>query len=89
MKGALSFFAQDSESKLILYTNADIRRSESDDQVIQFLSFYNTIYRGVKPTLVFDSKFTSCSKLSELNSKYGVKFITLRRRGGAMVQEID
>jgi hypothetical protein len=89
MKGALTLFAQDSESKLILYTNADIRRSESDDQVIKFLSFYNAVYRGVKPTLVFDSKFTSYPKLSELNAKYGVKFITLRRRGGNMVQDID
>lgn len=89
MKGALTLFAQDSESKLILYTNADIRRSESDDQVIRFLSFYKAIYRGVKPTLVFDSKFTSYPKLSELNAKYGVKFITLRRRGGSMVLDID
>jgi hypothetical protein len=89
MKGALTLFAQDSESKLILYTHADIRRSESDDQVIKFLSFYNAVYRGVKPTLVFDSKFASYPKLSELNAKYGVKFITLRRRGGIMVQDID
>jgi hypothetical protein len=89
MKGALTLFAQDSESKLILYTTADIRRSESDDQVIKFLSFYKAIYRGVKPTLVFDSKCTSYPKLSELNAKYGVKFITLRRRGVTMVQDLD
>ena len=43
----------------------------------------------MKPTLVFDSKFTSYPKLSELNAKYGVKFITLRRRGGTMVQDLD
>lgn len=89
MKGALTLFAQDSESKLILYTDADIRRSESDDQVLEFLSFWNAIQRGVKPTLVFDSKFTSYAKLSELNSEHHVKFITLRRRGGAMVDNID
>jgi hypothetical protein len=89
IKGALTLFCQDSESKLILYTNADIRRSESDDQVTRFLSFYNAVHRGVKPTLVFDSKFTSYAKLSELNSKYGVKFITLRRRGAGMIQEVD
>ena len=45
--------------------------------------------RGVKPTLVFDSKFTSYAKLSELNSDRQVKFITLRRRGGTMVDNID
>lgn len=89
MKGALTLFAQDSDSKLILYTDADIRNSESDDQVLEFLSFWKAIQRGVKPTLVFDSKFTSYAKLSELNSEHHVKFITLRRRGGAMVDNLD
>lgn len=89
MKGALTLFAQDSESKLILYTDADIRRSEADDQVLEFLSFWNATRRGVKPTLVFDSKFTSYANLSKLNSDRQVKFITLRRRGGEMVDNID
>jgi hypothetical protein len=89
MKGALTLFAQDSESKLILYTDADIKGSESDDQVLEFLSFWNGMRRGVKPTLVFDSKFTSYAKLSEINSKHDVKFITLRRRGKKLVEQVD
>lgn len=90
MKGALTLIAQDSQSKLVLYTDADIKSSESDDhQVLEFLSFWKAIWRGVKPTLVFDSKFTSYAKLSELNSEHNVKFITLRRRGGAMVDNLD
>jgi transposase len=89
MKGALTLFAQDSESKLILYTDADIKGSESDDQVLEFLSFWQRMRRGVKPTLVFDSKFTSYAKLSELNLKHDVKFITLRRRGKKLIGEID
>ena len=44
--------------------------------------------RGVKPTLVFDSKFTSYAKLSELNAQHGVKFITLRRRGKNLVDQV-
>jgi hypothetical protein len=89
MKGALTLFAQDSESKLVLYTDADIKSTEADDQVLEFLSFWNSMRRGVKPTLIFDSKFTSYAKLSELNSTHNVKFITLRRRGGKMVDNID
>lgn len=89
MKGALTLFVQDSQSKLVLYTDADIKSSEADDQVLEFLSFWKTIRRGVKPTLVFDSKFTSYANLSELNSKHKVKFITLRRRGGTMVDNLD
>jgi transposase len=88
MKSALTLFAQDAQTKLILYTAADIRRSESDDQVLEFLSFWKHIRRGVKPTLVFDSKFTTYEKLSQLNSN-GIRFITLRRRGEKLVSKLE
>ncbi len=88
MKGALTLFAQDAMSKLILYTAADIKRNESDDQVLKFLSFWKGIQRGIKPTLVFDSKFTTYAKLSELNTQ-GVKFLTLRRRGKHLLSKMD
>jgi hypothetical protein len=80
MKGALTLVAQDAASKLILYTAADIARDESDDQVLVFLSFWKSIRRGIKPTFIFDSKFTTYEKLSQLNVR-DIKFITLRRRG--------
>ena len=88
MKGALTLFAQDAASKLILYTAADIERDESDDQVLVFLSFWKSIRRGIKPTLIFDSKFTTYEKLSQLNS-LGIKFITLRRRGKNLIKQVD
>jgi hypothetical protein len=87
MKGALTLFAQDAMSKLILYTAADIQKNESDDQVLNFLSFWKNIQRGIKPTFVFDSKFTTYAKLSELNNQ-GIKFITLRRRGKVLIDEL-
>jgi len=88
MKGALTLFAQDAETKLILYTAADIQHEEADDQVLSFLSFWRSVRRGVKPTLVFDSKFTTYENLSKLNAK-GVKFITLRRRGHKLIESVD
>jgi len=87
MKGALTLFAQDAASKLILYTAADIKRQEADDQVISFLSFWKKTQRGIKPTFVFDSKFTTYAKLSALNQQ-GIRFITLRRRGNNMLDAI-
>ena len=48
MKGALTLMAQDAESKLILYTAADIHRDEADDQVLEFLAYWNKINRKVK-----------------------------------------
>ncbi len=88
MKGALCLFAQDADSKLMLYTATDIHRSEADDQVMSFLSFWQKVRRGVKPTLVFDSKLTTYSNLSELNEQ-SVKFITLRRRGHKLLKEAE
>ena len=88
MKGVLALLAQDGQSRLMLYTDADIQRAEADDQVLEFLSFWKGIRRGVAPTLVFDSRFTSYSKLSALN-KEGVNFITLRRRGKSLIQGVE
>ena len=88
MKGALTLFAQDAMSKLILYTAADIQKKESDEQVFAFLSFWKGIQRGIKPTFVFDSKFTTYEKLSELNNQ-GIKFITLRRRGKNLLKNLN
>jgi transposase len=88
MKGALALFAQDAQSKLLLYTAADIQRGEADDQVLAFLSFWKRVRRGVKPTLIFDSKFTTYENLSKLNQQ-GVKFITLRRRGHKLIKELE
>jgi len=84
MKGALTLFAQDAASKLILYTAADIKKQEADDQVLDFFTFWKKVQRGVAPTFVFDSKFTSYTNLSVLN-RQGVKFITLRRRGKKLI----
>ena len=79
---------QDASSKLILYTAADIQRHESDDQILVFLSFWKCIRRGIKPTFIFDSKFTTYEKLSQLNA-LGIKFITLRRRGNNLIEQVN
>lgn len=86
MKGALTLIAQDAQSKLIVYTQADIRRSEADIQVTEFMDFWRKVRRGVDPMLVFDSRFTTYAHLSALNTM-GVKFITLRRRGDDMIRK--
>ncbi len=88
MKGALTLFAQDAESKLILYTAADIQRQEADSQVLEFLPFWQKISRGISSTFVFDSRFTTYKNLAELDQQ-GVKFITLRRRGKKLIEEAE
>ena len=88
IKSALTLFAQDCNSKLILYTQADIRRSEADDQVLEFVSFWKKIAKSVTPTLVFDSRFTSYSQLARLE-KQKIRFITLRRRGPKLIRDAE
>lgn len=87
MKGALTMFAQDSETKLIVYTAADIQSHEADDQILAFLPYWAKISRQMNSTLIFDSKFTTYKNLSELN-RQGVKFVTLRRRGSRLLEDV-
>ncbi len=88
MKGALTLFAQDADRKLMLYTDTDIRRDEADDQVLAFLAFWKKVRRGVMPTFVFDSRFTTYPNLSALNARR-VRFITLRRRGERLIGDVE
>ncbi len=87
MKGALTLFAQDAQSKLIVYTAADIQRRESDEQVFKFLPFWQKVCRR-DATLIFDSKFTTYATLQELDQQ-GVQFITLRRRGHKLIEQAE
>lgn len=88
MKGALTLFAQDAASKLVLYTAADLMKEEANEQVLNVLSFWQKVHKGVASTFVFDSKFTTYERLSLLNSQ-GIRFITLRRRGKKLVGNLD
>jgi len=88
MKGALTLFAQDAASKLILYTAADLMKEEANEQVLDVLSFWKKIHKRVASTFVFDSKFTTYEHLSLLNTQ-GVRFITLRRRGKKLIKNLD
>jgi len=88
IKSALTVFAQDCTSKLILYTQADLRRREADDQVNEFVAFWKKIAKSVSATLVFDSRFTNYRQLAKLDEQ-GVRFITLRRRGTSLIRAAE
>jgi hypothetical protein len=88
MKGALTLFAQDASSRLVLYTAADILKEEANEQVLNVLSFWKKVHKGIASTFVFDSKFTTYQHLSLLNTQ-GIRFITLRRRGKKLVGKLD
>lgn len=86
VKGALTLIAQDCDSKCQIYTDADILKSEADDQILEFVKFWCGI-RGphFRQTLVFDSKLTTYENLKALDAD-GITFITLRRRGKNLIK---
>jgi len=88
IKSALTVFAQDCSSKLIIYTQADLRRREADEQVNEFVDFWKKIAKSVSATLVFDSRFTNYRQLARLD-KRDVRFITLRRRGSSLIRRAE
>lgn len=85
MRGALTFFAQDAETEMISYTKADIHRSQSSDEILNFISYWIDIKGVLDETLVFDSRVTNYTNLSKMDGD-GVKFITLRRRGKKLIE---
>lgn len=80
LKGALTLFAQDCQSTVFQYAQADILRSEASEQIIAFAKFWKKVHGKLTSTLVFDSKLTSYEHLNILNNMR-IHFITLRRRG--------
>ena len=86
MKSALTFFAQDGESRMLLYEDADIRTSEASGAVMDFVDHWIRLRGIVDRTLVFDSKLTDYKRLEELDA-LGIKFITLRRRGRKLIED--
>lgn len=80
LKGALTLFAQDCQSGLFQYAQADILRSEAAEQILDFVTFWKKVHGKLDSTLVFDSKLTSYEYLNTLN-QMGIPFITLRKRG--------
>jgi len=83
----LTFLAQDADSQVFCYSNADIRKGEEPEEIFRFIKFW-TLQHGKAPQyLVFDSKLTTYEGLDRLDEA-GIIFITLRRRSPALLKEI-
>jgi transposase len=83
----LTFLAQDADSQVFCYSNADIRKGEEADEVFRFIAFWTRQHGSPPQHLVFDSKLTTFEGLDRLDED-GIIFITLRRRSPALLKEI-
>jgi hypothetical protein len=86
-KGILAFLAQDGEKRFFCYANTDLRKEQQNDEILEFAKFWKKRTGNLPEELIFDSKLTTQSNLSKLNEQ-GIQFITLRRRGVKLKQDL-
>ncbi len=88
LKSALTFFAQDGESRHLLYANTDIDRVDESNEIVNFVNYWTNVKGIIEQTLVFDSKLTTYDILEDLDTR-DVKFITLRKRGKKLIEDAN
>ncbi len=86
-KGVLAFLARDANRRVFCYANADLRKDQQNDEILQFVSFWKQRTGRLPEELIFDSRLTTYGNLNRLNQQ-GIDFITLRRRSATMLREI-
>ncbi|MCA1677896.1 MAG: hypothetical protein LC777_02565 [Actinobacteria bacterium] len=86
-RSVLTFFAQDSEHATLCYANADIEKGEQSHEIARFCEFWEQRTGHQPGLLVFDSQLTTHSELAALDEQ-DIGFITLRRRGSALMDQV-
>jgi hypothetical protein len=84
----LSFFAQEQESRVLCYANANLTRRDQTGETLRFVEFWHAITGTDPEWLYFDSKVAPYQELSKLNQR-GIWFITIRRRGAAILRRLQ
>ena len=87
-KGILAFLAQDADSRVFCYANAEVRKSDQNDEILRFVDFWKERTGTLPGELIFDSKLTTYANLNRLNDM-GIAFITLRRRSKKLLSDIQ
>jgi hypothetical protein len=87
-KGMLAFLAQDATTRVFCYANGQLRKDEQNDEILQFVSYWEQRTGQLPNELIFDSKLTTYANLNRLNQQ-GIDFITLRRRSQKMLATIE
>ena len=86
----LALLAQDPDTGIITYGNSQIRHQHKSQVVLEFLDFYRADGNDSLKYLIFDSQFTTYEHLKNLdNQPTPIKFITIRRRGQRIVEELN
>jgi hypothetical protein len=84
----LSFFVREQESRVLCYANANLTRRDQAGEAMSFVEFWRGITGADPEWLYFDSKVAPYPELSRLNQR-GIWFITIRRRGAAILRRLQ
>ena len=83
----LTFFAQEQESRVLCYGNANLTRDDQAGEVMRFVEFWHTLTGHDPQWLYFDSKAVPYPELSRINRR-GIWFVTIRRRGVRLLRRL-
>lgn len=78
---------QDPDSGILTYGDTTLRHDREAEVGFEFLDFSRKNGSGNLRYLIFDSRFTTYENLAKLDKS--VKFVTIRRRGKQIVDELD
>ena len=83
-----TFFVLEQESRCLCYANANLTRTDQPGELMHFVEFWHTVTGDDPQWLYFDSKLVEYEELSRVNQR-GISFITIRRRGAAILRRLE
>ena len=87
-RSVLTFFAQDTGTRNLVYANADLTKASQNREVIAFCDHWKAVSGADPKMLIMDQKVTTQAILGELDDR-GVKFATLRMRSPSLIRQIN
>ena len=84
----LGFFAQEQESRVLCYANANLTRANQSGELMRFVEFWHGITGQDPQWLYFDCKLVPYAELSRVNQR-GIFFVTIRKRGPALIRHVN
>ncbi len=83
----MAFVAQEEARRVMVYATANLLRKDVDNMVVKFADHWKELTGHYPGRMMFDSRATTYAHLHELTERK-VGFITIRRRGAAMVERV-
>jgi hypothetical protein len=83
----MAFVAQDRHSRVMCYATANVLRDDMDAMAVGFTDYWKEQTGAYPKELLFDGRVTTYEHLAELERRQ-VGFITVRRRGSAMLRRV-